>query len=165
VKMAKASEADQNMAMDLTGMLDALGHRFCPSMPQIIARNDGDEPFDIDDAEQCQRALRALLETAEQGSLMRVTFGCAVMLDPRNKLVDPASATIEHHPDRQRNEDLLLWSLYHHQGGFSPVGQPIRNALGIGRFDALTPEQIERAQAAGNLPEPPLVPAKEGGAA
>jgi hypothetical protein len=146
MKMAKASEADLNMAMDLTGMLDALGQRFCPSMPKCIARNDGDEDFDIDDAEQCQRALRALLETANRGCLMRVVFGAAVMLDPRNKLVDPAAETIEHHPERKQFEDCLLLALWHHQGGSSPVGQPIRRALGIGQHDSMTPEQVARAK-------------------
>jgi hypothetical protein len=100
MKMAKASEADLEMAMDLVGMLDALGHRHCPSMPTVIARNDGDEDFDRDDDDQCGRALRALLETADRGSLLRVVWGAAVMLDPRNKLVDPDADTIEHHPDR-----------------------------------------------------------------
>jgi hypothetical protein len=100
MKMAKASEADLNMAMDLCGMLDALGHRHCPSMPAVIARNDGDEDFDLDDDAQCGRALRALLETADRGSLGRVVWGAAVMLNPRNKLVDPDADTIEHHPER-----------------------------------------------------------------
>jgi hypothetical protein len=30
---------------------------------------------------------------------MRVVWGCAVMLDPANKCVDPDADTIEHHPD------------------------------------------------------------------
>ena len=101
MKIAKASEADLGMAMDLLSMLDALGHRHCPSMPAVIARNDGDEEFDRDDDDQCGRALRALLEVADRGSLFRVVFGAATMLDPRNKLVDPAADTIEHHPDRK----------------------------------------------------------------
>lgn len=40
---------------------------------------------------------------------------------------------------------LLLWVLYHHQGGNSEIGQPIRQALGIGQFDDLTQNQIARA--------------------
>ncbi|MEJ7807054.1 MAG: hypothetical protein WKG03_14165, partial [Telluria sp.] len=44
----------------------------------------------------------------------------------------------------------LLWSLYHHQGGSSPVGQPIRALLGIGQHDSMTPEQIEEARAFGS---------------
>ena len=43
---------------------------------------------------------------------------------------------------------LLLWALYHHQGGKSEVGQPIRQLLGIGQHDHLTNKQIERASKA-----------------
>lgn len=101
MKMAKANEADIQMAMDLANMLDTLGHRHCPAMPAVIARNDGDEDFDRDDDDQCGRALRVLLETADRASLFRVVWGCAVMLDPANRCVDPAADTIEHHPDAQ----------------------------------------------------------------
>ena len=37
---------------------------------------------------------------------------------------------------------LLLWALYHAQDASSPVGQPIRRALGLGAFDPLTEEQV-----------------------
>lgn len=40
----------------------------------------------------------------------------------------------------------LLWVLWHHQGGNSPVGQPIRTVLGIGRFDRLTDDQVADAK-------------------
>lgn len=46
---------------------------------------------------------------------------------------------------------LLLWALYNHQGGNSTIGQPIRKALGIGKFDGLTSEQIEKAQIAAGI--------------
>jgi hypothetical protein len=39
----------------------------------------------------------------------------------------------------------LIWVLYHHQGGSSPVGQPIRFALGMGAHDPLKPTQIGEA--------------------
>lgn len=42
---------------------------------------------------------------------------------------------------------LLMLALYHHQGGSSPVGQPIRRAFGIGAHDDMTPEQIAVAKA------------------
>lgn len=38
---------------------------------------------------------------------------------------------------------LLMRALYHHQGGSSPIGQPIRRFFGIGQFDELTAEQKE----------------------
>jgi hypothetical protein len=44
-------------------------------------------------------------------------------------------------------EALLLWALYHHQGGNSAVGQPIRRMLGYGPHEHLRPEHVERAKA------------------
>jgi hypothetical protein len=46
---------------------------------------------------------------------------------------------------------LLLWALYHHQGGNSTIGQPIRKVLGIGPHEILTREQIAEAQRAGGI--------------
>ena len=50
----------------------------------------------------------------------------------------------------------LLWALYHHQGGSSVVGQPIRKVLGIGEYDHMTHEQIEEAQIAAGVLAPKL---------
>lgn len=41
---------------------------------------------------------------------------------------------------------MLLNVLWHHQGGSSPAGQPIRRMLGIGQHDHLTAEQVEAAK-------------------
>lgn len=41
---------------------------------------------------------------------------------------------------------LLLNVLWHHQGGSSTVGQPIRTMLGIGQYDHLTEEQLSEAK-------------------
>lgn len=46
----------------------------------------------------------------------------------------------------ERFEDALLWVLYHHQGGNSKTGQPIRKLLGIGQFKNLSYIQVKRAQ-------------------
>lgn len=103
MKMAKASEADLSMAMDLCNALDVLGQRFVPCMPEAIEQlgdEDESEPFDRHDDRQCGRAMRYLLELTDRASLGRVIWGAAVMLDPANRLVDPAAGTIEHHPDR-----------------------------------------------------------------
>ena len=45
----------------------------------------------------------------------------------------------------------LLWVLWHHQGGSSPVGQPIRFALGMGRHERMTDVQIAKAKLWGGL--------------
>lgn len=105
MKMAKATESDLASAMDLVSALDALTSRWSPMMPEEDPEREL-ESFDIEDAKQAQRALRYILQLAEEGSLSRVVFGCAVMLDPRNKLVDPSVDTIEHHPDRARLEQV-----------------------------------------------------------
>lgn len=41
---------------------------------------------------------------------------------------------------------MLLNVLWHHQGGSSAVGQPLRAMLGIGRFDPLSDEQLSEAK-------------------
>jgi hypothetical protein len=43
-------------------------------------------------------------------------------------------------------KSALLFVLWHHQGGSSKIGQPIRQMLGIGQHDHLTPEQLEKAK-------------------
>lgn len=40
---------------------------------------------------------------------------------------------------------MLLNVLWHHQGGSSPVGQPLRKLLGIGQHNHLTAEQLIEA--------------------
>ena len=40
----------------------------------------------------------------------------------------------------------LLWVLWHHQGGSSPVGQPIRFALGMGAHERLSAKNIAEAK-------------------
>jgi len=100
MKMAKASEADLDMAMELCGAMEALTSHW-PTLPTSLFQPDDDEPderFYCDDDRQCGTVLRHLLAIAERASLGRVIWGCAVMLDPRNKLVDPSAETIERHP-------------------------------------------------------------------
>lgn len=40
----------------------------------------------------------------------------------------------------------LLWLLWHHQGGSSEIGQPIRKLLGISAHSYLTDEQVALAK-------------------
>lgn len=49
--------------------------------------------------------------------------------------------------DNDKMKRLLLLTLYYHQCGSSPVGQPIRGFLGIGQFDGMTDEQLAIAKA------------------
>lgn len=43
------------------------------------------------------------------------------------------------------HKGILLWILYHHQGGKCPIGQPIRRVLRIEQHAALTTEQVRHA--------------------
>lgn len=102
MKTAKASEADMAMAMELVSALELLGQRSYPCMHEASSDRQCDdelERFDRDDDAQCARALRHLLDVGQRGSLGRVVYGMAVLLDPRNKVVDPAADTLEHHPE------------------------------------------------------------------
>ena len=61
-------------------------------------------------------------------------------------LSDVVQAPVEMSPEfTDSARAALVWVLYHHQGGSSPVGQPIRFALGMGAHEPLTPSQIGEA--------------------
>lgn len=105
MKMAKASEADLEMAMELVNALEAISSRWGATMPEKIAKppsDDEEEGFSLDDDENCARVCEYLIRLTRSASLMRVVWGAAVMLDPRNQCVDPDADTIEHHPDTIR---------------------------------------------------------------
>lgn len=104
MKMAKASEADLKMAMELISALESLMDY--GTMPSDAASDDPDE-FDIDSPHDCHRALQELFDIAKRGSLMRVVWGMAVLLDPENEIVDPASDVLERHPKYAAAPDLL----------------------------------------------------------
>ena len=92
MKMARASERDVEAALEVSRILADLESGSMPGESEEL------EFFDIDDGEQCRRALDALLRAAQKGSIFRVTFGMAVVLDPRNELLDPDADTLEVHP-------------------------------------------------------------------
>lgn len=147
MKMAKASEADLEMAMTLANYCGAINRT---QMPDALSKDkEAIEWLDSDDCEQYARLLHGFQELLDKGSIHRVIWGMAVVCDPSNELIDPAADTIEHHPIQQQMEAALLWTLYHHQGGSSHIGQPIRKLLGIGEHDRLTDEQLAHAKAFG----------------
>lgn len=99
MKMAKASEADLNMAMELCGFLGDIDRRYVPE--RCSEGGEGIEFLDTDDGEQCSRIVEALHDILQKGSINRVVWGMAVVCDPANECIDPAADTIEHHPKRQ----------------------------------------------------------------
>lgn len=149
MKMAKASEADIDMAIDLANALEDIERGFFPTKFQSDEDADEAEWIDTNDRQQYERLVFGLQKLLDKGSLFRVAFGMAVICDPKNECIDPDADCIEHHPKRQQMESALLWTLYHHQGGSSHIGQPIRKLLGIGQHERMTDEQIQQAKAFG----------------
>jgi hypothetical protein len=45
-----------------------------------------------------------------------------------------------------KTRGILMWLLWHHQGGDSPVGQPIRISLGMGQRDQMDGNQVAIAK-------------------
>ncbi|MEI7296661.1 hypothetical protein WCQ02_31345 [Paraburkholderia tropica] len=94
MKMARASEADIDAALKVSQILSNLDRGYMPASDE----DERIEWFDEDDAEQCQVVLKKILEVCQKGNVFRVAFGMAVVLDPRNELLDPDANTIEVHP-------------------------------------------------------------------
>ncbi|WP_237384700.1 hypothetical protein, partial [Francisella tularensis] len=65
MKMARASEADVDAALEVTRILDDLLKRYMPSS----GSDEGIVWFDQDDPDQCQIALGRLLDAARKGSM------------------------------------------------------------------------------------------------
>lgn len=106
MKMAKASEADLNMAMDVANVLDDIERGYFPSTLIVGEEADSEnvEWIDTADREQYQRLIYGLKLLLNQGSISRVIWGMAVVCDPANECIDPDADTIEHHPKRQQLE-------------------------------------------------------------
>jgi hypothetical protein len=102
--MAKASQADLESAMKVCNALDGFEKRFWPE----ALNPEGTRPsFDCDDGEDAKAAIRYLLEITARTSLSRVAFGMIVVLDPRNRIVDPDADHLAVHPSR----DAMLAAL------------------------------------------------------
>lgn len=113
MKMARASERDLEAALAVSRILEDLEEGYMPGPDDA----EDIEFFDRDDPEQCRRALDAILRAAQQGGIFRVTFGMTVVLDPRNKLLDPDADTLELSPEHVRNaEDAARYRLLRNGG-------------------------------------------------
>ena len=100
IKMAKASEADLKMAMELCNALESMErYRYMPDALTPSAPDAEPVNFDMDSGDDCIKVVEYLLRLTRSASLMRVVCGMATLLDPRNKIVDPEADTLEHHPD------------------------------------------------------------------
>jgi hypothetical protein len=96
MKMAKASKADMEMALTLCSALEAVERRF---FPEGSEGNNDPEDLDLEDDAHCGAVLRHIERILHGGSIGRVIWGMYVLMDPDNKMVDPAARTLEPHPD------------------------------------------------------------------
>lgn len=96
MKMAKASERDIEMALELSRTIEELMKGYFPDDGEDVVIFDPQDPYD------CHKAIDLIFEIACKGSLFRVVFGMAVVLDPRNEVVDPGSDVLELHPNHQK---------------------------------------------------------------
>ena len=73
--------------------------------------------------------------------------------DATKMMAEPAEVPMPaaDHEFEDISRAALLWVLWHHQGGSSPVGQPIRFALGMGQHERLSDAQLSEARRWGEL--------------
>ena len=113
----------QHMAEEL---LDAAGYALAAKQEAL---RQGDEALADTQRTIIEAAERRGYERGKQDALRQ--SGEAVEMSP--EFTDFARGAI-------------AWVLYHHQGGSSPVGQPLRVALGMGEHDRLGDELIAHAK-------------------
>lgn len=103
MKMAKASEADLKMAIELGQMLEGFERGYFPSDEDA----ELSDTFNRNDEFECARAMEMILDKLRDGSLFRVVFGMSVLLDPKNEAVDPDCDYLEHHPKVRMHDELV----------------------------------------------------------
>lgn len=165
MKMAIPSARDIEAAEELMQVLQLIDARWGgpwanPDAGENLSGllDDGAVAFDSENTTHLQTLynnLARLLRTAPNFHGRVISGMCHVIMYEQNQILDLESDTIDLHPRfgqlqdyATKLESLLLWALFHHQGGKSTVGQPIRKALGIEQHADLTPEQIDRAHRA-----------------
>lgn len=165
MKMAIPSARDIEAAEELMQVLQLIDARFggpwaTPEAGENLSEllKDGEDSFNAENTTHLQTLynnLARLLRDAPNFHGRVISGMCHVIMYEQNQILDLESDTIDLHPRfgqlqdyATKLESLLLWALFHHQGGKSTVGQPIRKALGIEQHADLTPEQIDRAHRA-----------------
>lgn len=151
MNMAKASERDINMALDLCGILESVEKGLMP-VSATENGNDEDAEFDRDNPDDCRAVLNLIIDTLGGGSIGRVIWGMAALVNPESKLLDPDSDILKSHPSlirienvnsrrAQRQSAILEWAnATFGEATASNTGERIR------RF---AEEAIELVQAAG----------------
>lgn len=103
--------------------------------------NGGDVPEIENLARNCANALR---RTEADNIILKASLTAAQL---EIQCFQAERKAIDLSPDfTDTARAALLWVLWHHQGGSSPVGQPIRFALGMGQHDRLNEHQLAEAK-------------------
>lgn len=98
MKMAKASEADINMAMTMANILDDIERGYFPSKLASDPESEESEWLETASCEQYERLIDGLKRVLNLSSIFRVIWGMAVVCDPSNELLDPTSNVLAVHP-------------------------------------------------------------------
>lgn len=114
MKMAKPSERDIDAAGELLQVLDTIDSRWGgPSSvhgPQDLFEDLGEEDFDAADPSHLQALynhLARLLRRARNFHGRVIGGMCYVICNERNAFLDPASRTLDFHPDILKGLELL----------------------------------------------------------
>jgi len=94
MRIATPNENDIKGALEVARILGDLRSGWLPS-------NDADEDleFDIDNDDDCRKALGMLIDIENKCSLMRAAMTTMVLCDPRNKVIDHSIDYVDHHPE------------------------------------------------------------------
>jgi len=110
MKVARAKKEDVDVIYDLLGALDRIkdgesfeedeeseGIGWCELQDAFDAGEDGYVPNRVN--HYIRQAMKYLLDTCYQGEGMRAVMNLSVLLDQKNKVIDPQSRTLDFHPD------------------------------------------------------------------
>lgn len=156
MNIAKPSERDINMALDLCGILESIERGFMP-VSAIEESDDEDTEFDRANPDDCQVALNLVIDTLRAGSIGRVICGMAALVNPESKLLDPDADILKPYPSliriddikdqrTQRQSAILEWAN-------ATFGEATASNKGE-RIRRFAEEAIEMAQAVGWINKP-----------
>lgn len=96
MKMAKPSDEDIRLAMDIARIVEDLEQRYRPLL--VFGEDDQELWLDTESIDELQAVIEKIREIAARGSIYRVVLGMAVAIDPKNAVFDPDADTLELHP-------------------------------------------------------------------
>lgn len=105
MQVAKASEQDIECADQLVQFTEALHSGWLPDC--LVPNPDFPEIFDVEDAAQCQRVLRRMLDVTGPGSAGRAILGLKVLFHPETELLAD-SDVLELHPRFAQPGPIML---------------------------------------------------------